>query len=66
MMADELLPQRQGAIGEDPRVSEEEFDNEDQILEQDDFEILKEKAKQYVVTPRGMVGSERSKWKGDI
>lgn len=45
MMADELLPQRQGAIGEDPRVSEEEFDNEDQILEQDDFEILKEKAK---------------------
>lgn len=34
--------------------------------QRDDFDILKTAAKEYIVTPRGMVGSLRTKWKGDL
>ena len=31
-----------------------------------DFDPLKAPFKEYIVTPRGMVGSLRTKWKGDL
>ena len=39
---------------------------EDEQLYPDDFDILKEETKEFIVTPRGMVGTNRSKWKGDL
>ena len=34
--------------------------------QRDDFDPLKTAVKEYIVTPRGMVGSLRTKWKGDL
>ena len=42
-----------------------ETSEEDEQLYPADFDILKERAKEYIVTPRGMLGSKR-KAKGDI
>ena len=38
----------------------------DQSEPQYDFDDLKNKVKEYIVTPRGMVGSLRMHWKGDL
>lgn len=31
-----------------------------------DLDTLKDKVKEYIVTPRGMVNSDRTRWKGDL
>lgn len=38
----------------------------DQQPDRTNFDCLKDEVKEFIVTPRGMVGSLRTKWKGDL
>jgi len=38
----------------------------DQEEQKWDLNELKDRIEEYIVTPRGMVGSKRTKWKGDL
>jgi hypothetical protein len=67
MLANDLLPLAPGQDSrQNPSNSSGRFLEMIDQSQRDDFDPLKTAVKEYIVTPRGMVGSLRTKWKGDL
>lgn len=67
MLADDLLPLAPAQDSrQNPSNSSGRFLDIIDQSQRDDFDPLKTAVKEYIVTPRGMVGSLRTNWKGDL
>ena len=53
-----------GNSSEERKYSSEEYD--ELIEEFDPFARIKDPIKVFIITPRGMVGSKRTRWNGDL